>query len=142
MVRNTKCWYSFSKLERAAHFETKLEHSVLQQNRIVYCNSIQETQLSISSKGLGNKTVILCLFVALSKLLPLSTVDDLMHYCTRPNPRAYRGRPDALLHEADTASGRPWPRYVGVIVNRHEITVYYIYFILVITINQISTSAN
>ena len=36
---------------------------VLQQNRIVYSNSIQETLLSISSNGLGNKTVISCLFV-------------------------------------------------------------------------------
>ena len=31
---------------------------VLQQNRIVYSNSIQGTLLSISSNGLGNKTVI------------------------------------------------------------------------------------
>ena len=37
--------------------------SVLQQNRIVYSNSIQRTLLSISSNWLGNKTVISCLFV-------------------------------------------------------------------------------
>ena len=37
--------------------------SVLQQNRIVYSNSIQGTLLSISSNRLGNKTVISCLFV-------------------------------------------------------------------------------
>ena len=36
--------------------------SVLQQNRIFYSNSMQETLLNISSK-LGNKTVITCLFV-------------------------------------------------------------------------------
>ena len=36
---------------------------VLQQNRIVYSNSIQGTLLSISPNGLGNKTVISCLFV-------------------------------------------------------------------------------
>ena len=36
---------------------------VLQQNCIVYSNSIQGTLLSISSNGLGNKTVISCLFV-------------------------------------------------------------------------------
>ena len=40
-----------------------VKFSVLQQNRIVYSNSIQETLLSISSKGLGNKTDISCLFV-------------------------------------------------------------------------------
>ena len=51
--------------------------SVLQQNQIVYSNSMQETLLSISSNGLGNKTFISCL-------------------CT---PR-YRGWPDALLHSA------------------------------------------
>ena len=34
---------------------------VLHQNRIVYSNSIQGTLLSISSNGLGNKTVISCL---------------------------------------------------------------------------------
>ena len=33
-----------------------VKFSVLQQNGIVYTNSIQETLLSISSKGLGNKT--------------------------------------------------------------------------------------
>ena len=38
-------------------------NSVLQQNRIVYSNSIQGTMLSISLNGLGNKTVIPCLFV-------------------------------------------------------------------------------
>ena len=36
---------------------------VLQQNRIVYRNFIQGTLLSISSNGLGNKTIISCLFV-------------------------------------------------------------------------------
>ena len=40
-----------------------VKFSILQQNRIVYINSIQETLLSISSIGLGNKTVISCLFV-------------------------------------------------------------------------------
>ena len=38
-------------------------NSFLQQNRIVYSNSIQGTMISISSNGLGNKTVIPCLFV-------------------------------------------------------------------------------
>ena len=41
-----------------------VKFSVLQQNRVVYSNSIQETLLSISPKGLGNKTVISCLYVA------------------------------------------------------------------------------
>ena len=40
-----------------------VKFSVLQQNRIDYSNSMQETLLSISSNGLGNKTVISCLFV-------------------------------------------------------------------------------
>ena len=44
--------------------------SVLQQNRIVYSNSIQVTLLLISSKGLGNKTVISCLFVVQSNYYP------------------------------------------------------------------------
>ena len=43
--------------------------SVLQQNCIVFSNSMQETLLSISSNGLGNKTVISCLFVCLFVLL-------------------------------------------------------------------------
>ena len=47
-------------------------------------------------------TVISCLFVVLSKLLPRGTVDDLMHHCTRPKA------------ECNSASGRP--RYRGVIV--------------------------
>ena len=56
-----------------------VKFSVLQQNRIVYSNSMQEMLLRMSSNGLGNKTVISCLFV-----VPLGTVDDLLHYCTRP----------------------------------------------------------
>ena len=36
---------------------------VLQQKRIVYRNSMQGMLLSISSNGLGDKTVISCLFV-------------------------------------------------------------------------------
>ena len=36
--------------------------SILQQNRIIYSNPIREMLLSISSKWLGNKTVIPCLF--------------------------------------------------------------------------------
>ena len=40
-----------------------VKFSVLQQNRIDYSNSMQEKLLSISSNGLGNKTVISCLFV-------------------------------------------------------------------------------
>ena len=47
-------------------------------------------------------TVISCLFVVWSKLLPRGAVDDLMHYCTRPKA------------ECNSASGRP--RYRGVIV--------------------------
>ena len=39
-----------------------VKFSVLQQNCIVYSNSIQGTLLSITSNGLGNKTVISCLF--------------------------------------------------------------------------------
>ena len=89
-----------------------VKFSVLQQNRIVYSNSIQGTLLSISSNGLGNKTFISCLFLVKSKLLPLGTVDDLMHYCTRPS---------ALCN---SASGRPWHLFVvhGT-TNRHGITV-------------------
>ena len=40
-----------------------VKFSVLQQNHIVYRNSMQETLLNISSNGLGNKTVIPCPFV-------------------------------------------------------------------------------
>ena len=47
-------------------------------------------------------TVISCLLVVLSKLLPQGAVDDLMHYCMRPKA------------ESNRASGRP--RYRGVIV--------------------------
>ena len=50
MVRNIKCGYSFSELERAEHFETKnwadlVKFSVLQQNRIIYSNFILEMLL-------------------------------------------------------------------------------------------------
>ena len=45
------------------HLLFLVKFSVLQQNRIVYGNSIQGTLLSIPSNGLGNKTVISCLFV-------------------------------------------------------------------------------
>ena len=49
-------------------------------------------------------------------LLPLGTVDDLMHYCTRPSA------------SCNSVSGRP--RHLGgnsfdYTTNRHEITVYY-----------------
>ena len=40
-----------------------VQFSVLQQNHIVYSNSIQVTLLSISSNELGNKKIISCLFV-------------------------------------------------------------------------------
>ena len=40
-----------------------VKFSKLQQNRIFNSNSMQGTLLSISSNGLGNKTVISCLFV-------------------------------------------------------------------------------
>ena len=40
-----------------------VKFSVLQQNRIIYSNSVQERLLSISPNGLGYKTVISCLFV-------------------------------------------------------------------------------
>ena len=56
-----KVWMLFSFLERAEPLRQKLsrfcDFFVLQQHRIVYSKSIQETLLSISSKGLGNKTV-------------------------------------------------------------------------------------
>ena len=60
-----------------------VKFSVLQQNRIVYSNSVQETLQSISSNGFGNKTVISCLFVE----------------CQTITPRYYE-RPDALLLSA------------------------------------------
>ena len=41
-----------------------------QQNRIVYSNSMQETLLRLSSNGLGNKTVISCLFVVKANFYP------------------------------------------------------------------------
>ena len=47
-----------------------VKFSVLKQNRIVYSNSMQETLLSISSNGLGNKTVISCLLVVQSNYYP------------------------------------------------------------------------
>ena len=40
-----------------------VKFSVLHQNPIIYSNSIQGMLLSMSSNGLGNKTVISCLFV-------------------------------------------------------------------------------
>ena len=95
---------------------------VILRPRLSRFGEIQETLLSISSKGLGDKIVISC----------LGTVDDLMHYCSRPLASCYsassrprhlgvivysyfmpvcsivktitprcRGRPDALLHEAE-----------------------------------------
>ena len=56
--------------------------SVLQQNRIVYSNYMQGTLLSISSNGLGNKSYFMPV-CSIVKLLPLSTVVELMHNCTR-----------------------------------------------------------
>ena len=76
-----------------------MKFSVLQENPNVYSNSMQETLLSISSNELGNKTSY---FMPVVKLLPLGTVNDLMHYCTPPS---------ALCN---SASGRP--RHLGVIV--------------------------
>ena len=83
MARNIKFGYLFSSLEWAEHFWDQngadlVKFSVLQQNRIVYNNSIEGTLLSISSNGLDNKTVISCLLYSIVKLLPLRTVDDLM----------------------------------------------------------------
>ena len=45
------------------HWADLVKFFVLQQHRNVYTNSIQGTLLNISSNGLGNKTVISCLFV-------------------------------------------------------------------------------
>ena len=53
-------------------------------NRLTATPFIQGTLLSISSNGLGNKTIISCLFVVYSQTI---------------TPR-YRGRPDALLPSA------------------------------------------
>ena len=76
---------------------------VLQQNRIVCSNSMQEKLLSISSNGLGNKTYSYFMPVcSIVKLLPLGTVDNLMYYYTRPSAFC------------NSASGRP--RHFGVIV--------------------------
>ena len=79
-----------------------MKFSVLQQNRTVYSIFIQETLLSISSNGLGNKTGFAMPVCSIVKLLPLGTVDDLMHYCTRPSA------------SCNSASCRP--RHLGVIV--------------------------
>ena len=62
-----------------------MKFSVLYQNRIVYSNSIQGTLLSMSSNGLGNKTVFFMSVCSIVKQLPLGTIDDLMHYCTWPS---------------------------------------------------------
>ena len=58
-----------------------MKFSVFQQNRIIYRNVTQGKPLYRSPNGSGNKTV---------KLLPLGTVDDLMHYCTRPRAIMYQ----------------------------------------------------
>ena len=79
-----------------------VKFSVLQQNRIVYSNSMQETLLSISSNGLGNKIVISCLFVEKSNYYPSVPWTTRLHYCTRPSA------------SCNSASGRP--RHLGVIV--------------------------
>ena len=87
-----------------------MKFSVLQQNRIVYSNSIQGKLLCISSNRLGNKTVISCLFVV------YGTVDDLMHYFTWPSA------------SCNSASGRPqhFSNSFDYTKNWHELTVYYI----------------
>ena len=79
-----------------------MKFSVLQQNRIVYSNSMQETLLSISSNGLGNKHSYFMPVCSIVKLFTLGTVDDLTHYSTRPSA------------SCNSASGRP--RHLGVIV--------------------------
>ena len=104
-VRNIKCGYSFFffclffSLNERNILRPKLsrfgEISVLQQNRIVYSNSMQGTLLSISSNGLGNKTFFMPV-CSLVKLSHLGTVDELTTIAL--------GR----------ASGRRW--YLGVIV--------------------------
>ena len=88
-------------------------NSVLQQTRIVYSNFIQGTMLIISLNGLGNKTVIPCLF----------------SYRQTITPR-YRGRPDALLHSAFgpvqqciRSSTAPRDNRFDYTTNRHEITI-------------------
>ena len=84
MVKNIKCWVLIFLVRTSGTFWDQnladlVKFSVLQQNRLVYSNSV----LSISSNGLGNKTVIqVCL-----------------QYSQTITPR-YRARPDALLHSA------------------------------------------
>ena len=68
----------------AEHFENKIEQ--IRWN-VLFCNKThhQEMLLLNPSNGLGNKTVISCLFIVWSNYYPLVTVDDLMHYCTLPS---------------------------------------------------------
>ena len=91
--------------------------SVLQQNHIVYSNSMQDTLLSKSSNGLGNKTVISCLFV-------VYTMDDLMHYCTQP------------LASYNSASGRPQHLTVIVLTILHTGMKYLYIVILACTLDK------
>ena len=70
-----KVWELFFSVRTSGTFLDQIwanlvKFSVLQQNRIVYSNSIQGTLRSISSNGLGNKTVISCLLVVLSNYYP------------------------------------------------------------------------
>ena len=69
-----------------------VKFSVLQQNCIVYSNSMQETQLSISSNGLGKKTVISCLFVVWSNFYPS---ERWTIWCTFARGQ----RPPAIVHQ-------------------------------------------
>ena len=74
-----------------------MNFSALQQNRIVYAMSIQV----FHRKGWVIKQLFMPV-CSIVKLLPLGTVDDLMHYCTRP------------LASCNSALGRL--RHLGAIV--------------------------
>ena len=80
-----KVWVLVFLVRTSEYFETKLsrfgELFCFATRPHLYRNSMQETLLSISSNGLGNKTVISCLFVVKSN----ATVDDL-----RPRARVHQ----------------------------------------------------
>ena len=84
MVGNIKCWYSFSKLERAESFDTKnwadlVKISVLQQNRIVFITATpcKKRCKVFHQMGWVIKHSYFMHFCSIFKLLPLGTVDDL-----------------------------------------------------------------
>ena len=55
-----------------------------------------QTLLQDQIAEVGYYTVISCMFVVYSKLLPRGAMDDLMHYCTSASCNSASGRPRHL----------------------------------------------